>query len=108
MKKIKESSKRGSTKTKPLKPTPISLNKLSTPVETPYHGKVSEEIASDMLFVRDNLVMSIDTEKSFSASEVIDYVDQGINGVLRVIEKGIEPWSSTIDICQYYFDKINN
>lgn len=52
--------------------------------------------------------MSIDTEKSFSASEVIDYVDQGINGVLRVIEKGIEPWSSTIDICQYYFDKINN
>jgi hypothetical protein len=71
-------------------------------------GTASEETAKDMLFVRDNLVCSIDPEKTYSANEVIDYVDQGIEGVLRVVEKGAEPWSLTIDICQAYFDRINS
>ncbi|ARV77399.1 hypothetical protein FDI21_gp312 [Pseudomonas phage Noxifer] len=61
-----------------------------------------------MLFVRDNLVNSIEPDQTYSAAEVINYVDQGIEGVLKVVEQQCEPWSLTIDICQAYFDKINN
>jgi len=61
-----------------------------------------------MLFVRDNLVCSIEPDQVYTANEVIDFVDQGINGVLKVVEQQCEPWSLTIDICQAYFDKINS
>jgi hypothetical protein len=61
-----------------------------------------------MLFVRDNLINSIEPDQLYSAAEVTDFVDQGINGVLKVVEKQCEPWSLTIDICQAYFDQINS
>lgn len=61
-----------------------------------------------MLFVRDNLVCSIEPDQVYTANEVIDFVDQGINGVLKIVEQQCEPWSLTIDICQAYFDKINS
>jgi hypothetical protein len=68
----------------------------------------AEQIAGDMLFTRDNLVNSIDTEQVYTAEQVTDYIDEGIHGVLGVLHKQVEPWSMTIDICQSYFDKINN
>lgn len=109
MKKTNRRFKRGSKRKKIVKP-PIQITSLEslTPVEKITPGQASKEIALDMLFVRDNLVNSIDTEKLYSAAEVTDYVDQGINGVLKVVHDKCEPWSMTVDICQSYFDLINN
>ena len=61
-----------------------------------------------MLFVRDNLVNSLDIEKQYSAAEVTDYIDQGIGGVLKVVHDKCEPWALTVDICKSYFDLINS
>ena len=62
----------------------------------------------DMLFVRDNLVNSIDPAQLYDATQVTCYIDQGINGVLKVVQDQCEPWALTVEICQSYFDLINN
>lgn len=62
----------------------------------------------DMLFVRDNLINSIDPEKLYSIDEVTTYIDDGINGVLKVVHANCEPWAITVEICQNYFDIINS
>ena len=109
MKKTSKPSKRGSKKKKIVKP-PIQITSLESliPVEQITLGQASKETALDMLFVRDNLVSSLDPAKLYSATEVTDYVDQGINGVLKVVHDQCEPWALTVGICQAYFDLINS
>lgn len=108
MKKTKKRYGFGSKKKKLVSHIPPTSNSLSIPVGTITLTQASKEIAMDMLFVRDNLINSIDTEKLYTATEVTGYVDQGINGVLKVVQDKCEPWALTVELCQAYFDAINN
>jgi len=83
--------------------TKIIIEQMNSPVTTD-----KESFINDLLFIRDNKVLSVNPEQSFSPDETFQYGDELVKEILTQIKQSEYTPPILSDIIDQYLNRVND